>query len=343
MSRIKVRQYVSATLCVVALLTPSITWAFGGVGHFTIVDPSRDMNWYLKEIKKYLVLTEKKLASLESRYRKQIQSLQKIRNAEANSSAQIRAVTSAQSITQNNASDNRFKPSTSELLCSTIHSAKSVLDRVLKFPQSTCEQKQDAKQSEAKSLELRFIKGLHQDAYFYQYLVNKPEVQQDKDKDVIKAMAKAVQDYDTTLNQYTLIDEESYDELHAVNELIFDWGVRLPSPKYIEKQLTARNIVKRIGPAFLSNTYQSFIERYLKDRTQFRGQYAKDAPIIDGVDGEKYKALIEEIGHAETSEDSIRLLALTKAKKLQTQYKRLDVSLRNQATAALKLKSSLQK
>ncbi|WP_281188494.1 hypothetical protein [Vibrio harveyi] len=315
------------TLFLCLITPPSLIQAFGLV--WVIQDPARDMNWELKTIKKYLILAEKKLANIDKMLGEQLLSQYQMLKEEANKSALIRATTSSLSITQNTSAENRYAPTATGLVCSIIAANNRT---------ETCEVVNHNKTHDIRNLELRFLDPQRADATYYRnvMLVNNLDYKANE-KDTIKALVFNIDDYSEVLNSYRLINQSDYDKLTPITDLIFDWEVTLPTPNEIVDHPTAIR-AEMFKQAFDASTAKSFVSRSLKERTQNASMYAKDATVIQSGTNEYLEKLLDDLANSTMSEDTLRLLAVTKVKQLQQQFKQLEVNLRNNSAAAIKLK-----
>lgn len=300
---------------------------------WTIVDPVRDLNWDLKAIKKYLILAEEKLAHIDEMIGEQMLSQLQMLKTESNTSSSIRAVTSALSITQNLAAASRSEPSAVDIVCAWIDVANTYK------PSSSCGSLVWYRaEYEVKALEERFINPNKADGSYYRNLVSDNRFDLADDKQILQAIGNDVQAYSHAINNFVLINEESGKQHESVTNLIFDFGITLPDPTEVSKVPDAYSVDEYLD-YFHSNTAKAFVTRSLRDRTEYSNQYAEDASLIEASTDTAIERLNNEISDAEMSDQALRVLATSRARNLKNQYKQLELSLREEAAAALKLKA----
>ncbi|MCG9578597.1 hypothetical protein L1D14_20475 [Vibrio tubiashii] len=328
----------SALLLAVGLTLSSVP--ANAVLVWTIVDPVRDMNWYVKEVKRYLIATEKYLASIDKRVANQLLTRQRIEQSEANASAHIIAQTTANSITRNNAAEERYRPLDKELVCSTVSTFNRLLDdRKQTDHGAFCSWRNRMRNSEASKLTNRFNKGVYADGEYYRNAVK--NIDTNNAKDVIRKLAKDADFYSKTLNEFTLINEEDLDRLTDINELVFMNNVILPNPIRIHNDVSGNNVDAKFNSAFFSKTYQSFTEKQITDRSSHSGRLARDALLIES--NQRLHALSEDIANAEFKDDALRMLALTKSKQLVAELKKLELALHTESAKSLELKAIIKR
>ncbi|EGQ9239496.1 hypothetical protein M2G93_16690 [Vibrio vulnificus] len=324
----KLKPLLSKALLISALgMLPTQLHGFGLV--WVITDPARDMNWELKTIKKYLILAEKRLAHIDKMLAEKMYSEMKVLYKESHKSAYIRALTSSVSITQNLAAENRYNPIDSGLVCSVI---------ALNNNGISCESSMQRKRSAMHKLQERFLDSQTADATFIQQLAKSHSFSRATNERVqISTVAKAITRYADVVNQYELINESEYSELEGMTDLIFDWGETLPTPDAILSHPTNIDVSEYTG-YFQSNMAKGYVNKALMDRTQSGSIYARDSAVIESGSNETLNKLSLDLANAEMTEDAWRIIALTKARRLKQEFKTLEIALRENSSAALKLK-----
>ncbi len=336
----KIRRTFKAT-CLIALITLSLP--SNAVLVWTIVDPVRDMNWYLKEIKGYLIAAERRLAKIDRMISDNLQTMMAVRSSEANNSAKIISSTTSISATRNAASEERYHPTNTPALCSSLQTFGNLLGRDEgkggPNAKALCNLGYKAKQDKSSKMTARFLKGSFADGDYY----SKKVVSADSnEREIIESMADDVMLYAKTLTEYTTISQDELDRLRDVNDLVFNQDVSLPHPAILDQELFADNVESKFSEYFFTNTYKAYIERQLTDRRSTSTAHAIDAPIIEANQPETIKARAKELANAEYSSEALRLLALNESKSLLQKYRRLDLMLREQSALGLQLKQQLR-
>lgn len=324
-------------LILVGLLTLSVSHQALAIT-YVIVDPARDMNWYLKNVKRYLIAAEREMASIDKQISSKLQTIMLAEQGEANASAIITAQTTAQSITQNNKSEERYSPLDSNLICSSIEAFNEFdsWSDESNYEPSLCSWRNRQANSSATRLSQRFVSSVDADGAYYSDTIALLDGERD-DKTIIRELADDIQFYSKTLNEYELINESDAERLDRINELVFMQGATLPNPQSADFKITKNNVDNLIPQVLLNNTYRGIIDTQIKSRTSYGEQYAPAASLIQSRNtlGE----LNEDISTAEYKDDAIRLLALTKTKNLKSQFNSLESTLNKEVASSLKLKA----
>ncbi|CCO46834.1 exported hypothetical protein [Vibrio nigripulchritudo SOn1] len=337
MSKIRLAIKIGSLAALIALSMPSNAF-LGGVLNWTIVDPVRDMNWYLKEVKSYLIAAERRLATLDRQISDSLQTMMSVRNSEANASAKIIAGTTSISATQNASSSERYEATDTPTVCSSLQTFVNLLgqdDDRGPNTKALCHLGEKSKSLKSRRMSDRFLHGSFADGNYYSRRVEEAD---GIEKVVIESIAQDVMFYAKTLTEYTVISDQDLDRLRDVNDLVFHQNVELPHPSTIDTELYPDNVESKFSEYFFANTYKAYIDRQLTDRRSTATAYAIDAPIIDASQPTKMKARANEIANAEFSSEALRLLAISESNALLHKYRRLDITLREQSALALQLK-----
>ncbi|MCC2524932.1 hypothetical protein [Vibrio coralliilyticus] len=332
------RCYKKIVLLAALCLPPNSLAFFGGSLTYTIVDPTRDMNWYLKEVKAYFIAAERRLAELDRMVSDRLQTLMVVQQAQANSSAKIIATTTAISSTSNPISEEHYTPTTTGAVCASIDTYNNLLNNPKNDTSrmSACYFSRAKDSLAAKRMSDRFTQGIYADGTYYKEVVS--ELATPNDKEIISAIAEDIQFYSKTLTEHTLLSEEQLARAQRISDLVFNQGVVLPHPKNIGQEVFPENVATKFNKQFFSNTYKAFIDRNLRDRVSVDGLYAKDTPIIEVHRDQRMVERVTDAANADHAADAQRLLALNISKKLSHNFKRLELALRKQSEASLRIK-----
>ncbi|ELP5729350.1 hypothetical protein QTV44_002617 [Vibrio vulnificus] len=311
-----------------ALLSPNQAHSWGLT--FVIADAVRDGNWSLKTLKDEIIhsdnmLSWKAVISLTKNISEHFSFFN-----EGLSSYKIRGATTATSITENNATEERYSAMDLPLLvCAAL--------KMPETPESLCDIAL-AKRTEQYQLLENALKGTsNNDSVFTNKMFEATEddAGDDKSKVFLKNLARAMESAER-LTDYSLIEKDEYNNLQEIINLIMldDMNTTVIEDVFSrDDKFNIDQLAKIQTPLLLKAILDDNIKR-----REFDDNHAPDLKFINQGSAESHINRVKALAETDMTAEIQRQIALNHAANTYIEFRKLKASHIKQTEMALKLK-----
>ncbi|MBY7854224.1 hypothetical protein KW429_11010 [Vibrio fluvialis] len=306
-----------------------------------IVDPVRDANWILKQIQKGIAWVDEARRNHATLQQNQRVSEDETKMREKFASANIRAQTTAISITQNNASEDRYAiDMMPQQVCSFIREKAESIGVFNR--QEDCDRRTESTIAAIEATLKR--EPAHTRSFMNRAAEHtKASTQDSKDKRQIEGYFTTINNAAEAFKTYSVIDKATYEDIQAASSLLFLDNIRAPLVGDILKGHEWD--VNRMRTLQSSLLLRDLIldEQLGRVADAAANKNAIDSSLIDQGSWERHLSRLENADSSTSSYKVVRQRALMLSARLSSKYKRLKFLRDWEVLTALKVKAMQEK